>query len=134
MCRTMLRSVFLATIVAVPVGLVAWPVLALGGDDAGQAREIVKLIEQGQLALPQAVELAEKHSRGRAIGVSCNLQRAAAGDEKKPADEKKPGGPSQDAAMTSRVMYTINCFAKDKVQSITVDGLSKQVTDGKQPK
>lgn len=90
-----------------------------------RAKQIVRLIEQGQLDLGDATTIAEKHIKGRALGVKCTIR----GDEPdsntrershaRGADERQPQG--------AHLVYDITCFAKDKVQTLQVDGLTKEV-------
>lgn len=92
--------------------------------DVGHAKEIVKLIGQGQLNLAGATAIAEKHIEGTALGAKCEIR----GDQSDPksrepharhADGQQPSGP--------RLIYNVTCFAKDKVQMLQVDGLTKEV-------
>ncbi len=98
------------------------------GGDVNVAKEIVRLIEAGQLSLTDATELAEKHVDGEALRVICHVVAE---------DASRPGGdgsrPSPDGAQPAgkRLQYEIACFSKDKdkVQEVRVDGLTKKVSE-----
>jgi hypothetical protein len=121
---------------ALPLGLVL-PVLAQRADerqhpqDVNPAKEIVKLIEQGQLNLVDATKLAEKHAGGHAIRVNCEIRAGGQRpeDAQKPAQPGKPGGPSAqvDEPTGKRLIYDITVAAKERVQMVQVDGLTKKV-------
>lgn len=94
-------------------------------DDVNHAKEIVALIKQGQLALTDATEIAEKHIKGNALSATCEVRSSgssARGTEKRghpSAAERQPAG--------KRLVYDITCFAKEKVHVVQVDGLSREV-------
>ncbi len=111
-----------------------------------QAKEMAALIEQGQMNLRDATTLAEKHVKGMALEVTCAVEPTEPqlpsstpprmGEQPQPAPERPPGerppgGPyaQKEKPGTRRLVYTVSCFAKDQVQSIQVDGLTKKVIE-----
>jgi len=90
----------------------------------GDARhqEIVRLIEEGQLKLRDAVTLAEKETRGAAIEVRCNIQPVAASDSEK----EKARGPQANAS--KQLVYEIVCYANRQMTTVHVNGLTRKVT------
>jgi hypothetical protein len=118
----------------VPLGIVL-PTMAQRGDaqprETNHAKEMVMLIQQGQLNLADATRLAEKHAKGTALGASCEL-RSDAAPGREPGGA---GGPSEDQAQSGakRLIYNITCFANDKLQTVQVDGLTKKVIEPVRP-
>ncbi len=55
------------------LGLLAWPVYAHCGKCAASGKDMVKLMEEGKISLGKAVEIAEKHSNGKAVAAYCEL-------------------------------------------------------------
>ena len=74
--ETMSRKgkIVLGVVAATTVALVAWPVYAHCGKCAASGKDMVKLMEQGKLSLGKAVEIAEKHSNGKAVAAYCELE------------------------------------------------------------
>lgn len=113
----------------VPICLFAWsswaePSTKPKSEPFNRAKEMTALINQGQLKLRDAAELAEKHVKGIALEVTCDVFPANA------ERAGKPDAPSKkDAAQ--RLVYQVSCFGQDKLQTIRVDGLQKRVlSDG----
>ncbi len=132
-----------ALVALIPLSLVGLPALAqhagkmAGGDlQANQAKEMAALIQQGQLNLRDATALAERHVNGTALEAVCTIENGA--PQLTPAEPKKPGGPSaQERPMPptaqsggKRLVYEVSCFANDKLQTVRVDGMTKQVMGG----
>ncbi|HMQ15853.1 MAG TPA: hypothetical protein PKC49_07760 [Phycisphaerae bacterium] len=118
----------------VPLGIVL-PTMAQRADaqprETNHAKEMVMLIQQGQLNLADATRLAEKHAKGTALGASSELRSDAA-----PGREPGGGGgPAEDQAQSGakRLIYNITCFANDKLQAVQVDGLTKKVIEPVRP-
>ena len=64
----------LGVVAATTVAWVAWPLYAHCGKCAASGKDMVKLMEQGKLSLGKAVEIAEKHSNGKAVAAYCELE------------------------------------------------------------
>lgn len=113
------------------VGMVGFPVL--GGHekprpgDADEAREKAALIVLGQLNLRDATDLAEKSVSGTALQVSCEIQPGLG----MPADDKDLSADSTvgQSQASRRLVYQVYCFAKEKLQTVRIDGLTKKVID-----
>ena len=94
--------------------------------DLGRAKEITALIEQGQLSLRAATEMAEKHTKGIAFEARCEVQSRATGD----LDRGGPGGATTpDVKADRRLVYEVSCFAKDHLATVRVDAAAKKVLD-----
>lgn len=93
-------------------------------EDLSRAKEITALIEQGQMNLRAATEMAEKHAKGIAFEARCEVQSRATGDLDR-------GGPAPATEMKAdrRVVYEVACFAKDHLETVRVDGAAKKVLD-----
>jgi hypothetical protein len=120
----------LGTVVAlVPLGIVLPSIAQRAGEprqgstDLEQARQMAQLVEQGQLNLRDATALAEKHCKGTALEATCDFQ---GGPDAAPERGGPDAAPPKDGA-GPRLVYEINCFAKDKIQAVRVDGLEKKV-------
>lgn len=124
-----------ALVALIPLGLMFPAVAQRGGEESApyveQAKQTVALIEQGQLNLTDATEMAEKHVRGKALSASSIIQPA----EAKTGETDRPGGPAPQEGQVSgkRLIYHITCFVKDKVKLVQVDGLAKKVIENQQP-
>lgn len=97
--------------------------------EEARAKDIVKLIEQGQLDLTGAARVAEKHIQGRALRASCQLL---------PADDAPNSAPKSKARTDQKnrpmkLVYTITGFSKDQLQVVHVDALKKEVITSEQP-
>lgn len=89
----------------------------------GDAAEKVKLMEQGQATLLEAAQIAEKHTKGKALEVNCRIQRGSV-----PRGETKQPSPGSDGQQP-RLIYRVDCFGMDKTMIANVDGLEKKVID-----
>ncbi len=67
-------KIVLGVIAVSTVVLVTWPVYAHCGKCAASGKDMVKLMEEGKLSLAKAVEIAEKHSNGKAVAAYCELE------------------------------------------------------------
>ncbi|MEP0845277.1 MAG: hypothetical protein HRF50_00490 [Phycisphaerae bacterium] len=121
-----------ALVAIVPLAI-ALPALAQRGGaqpspDVNHAKEMVTLIEGGQLSLADATKVAEKHAKGTALSASCQILM----NEGQPAAGGNPGGSSADQAGAAgkRLVYSVSCYAGERVQVVQVDGLSKKVIEG----
>jgi hypothetical protein len=121
----------MATLVLIAslVGLSAWA-QQVGKPPAGdlvRAKEMAALIEQGQLSLRIAAEMAEKHVKGTALEARCDMQSGSS----ESAERERSGNPSaeKDRPPEKRLVYTVSCFANDKIQTVRVDGLTKKVIE-----
>lgn len=136
----------LASLAAVGIGL---PAIAQSADnqkseratrtqqtsEVQRAQRIAELVDEGQLKLRYATALAEQHTKGMALEVECHIQ---SGQTMK-SIVGKSGAPPADTAKQStgdRLIYEVTCFVDDHVQTVRVDGLTKQVdaAAGSQPK
>jgi len=131
-----------ALVLAIPLAALAFSAIAGPGDrhqgSTDQAKEMAELMGDGQLDLTGAVELAEKHCKGIALEVRCNLQGAQSDRPGAPGEKPAPGGAEDPAAKSAggeRLIYEVSCFVKDKdqVQTIRVDGKNKRVMEDKKP-
>ncbi len=124
-----------ALLAAVPL-CIALPVLAQrsAGADVERARDIAQLVQQGQLNLRDATALAERHIKGIALEATCTVQ---AGPEMRPAPGQNRGPQVQEGAQrgqaSKRVIYSLTCFAEDKLHVVRVDALAKKVMENKKP-
>ena len=123
-----------------PAGLVLLSLLLLGlvtgADQATRpaerndpvAKEKAKLMKDGQATLTEATAIAEKHAKGQALAVRCDLQPAEV-DSKSGDRGTRPGGPGDVARadVKIRLIYTVQVFADDRIQEIKVDGLERKV-------
>jgi hypothetical protein len=120
----------LPALAALVAATLSWPTFAQRGesstDDVIRAKEMARLIGQGQLNLRDAAEVAEKHVKGVALEAACDISTA-------PMGQSKEGGPGDDAAQASapRLVYKVNCIAGDKILGVQVDGLTRKVVDSK---
>ena len=80
------------------------------------------LIAQGQLSLRAATEIAEKHSKGVALEVRCDLQGT-------PGERAGNPEPQRTPSASDRLVYSVSCFAKERVETIRVDGQTKKVME-----
>lgn len=111
----------------VPLGILL-PAWAQKADDrppgdVNQAREMARLLEQGQIGLADATRIAEQHVKGYAIQARCEIQRGPA-----PQDGAPPAEQMQPAA-DARLVYDVSCFAREsqQIQKVQIDGLTKKV-------
>ncbi|RJP42494.1 MAG: hypothetical protein C4547_00170 [Phycisphaerales bacterium] len=96
-------------------------------EDVNIAREIVRLIEEGQLSLTDATQLAEKHVKGEALRANCHVEMGDA----KPAGSSLRPAPGGGQPAGKHLVYDVTCFAKEKgeVQEVKVDGLTRKVLE-----
>lgn len=88
-----------------------------------RAKHMAELIKQGQLNLSQATEIAEKHTNGVALEARCNLEPVTA--------DRENETPQRDPSAGDRLVYSVECFAKEKLSTVRVDGMSKKVIEGR---
>ena len=139
MSRSMRRRVAACLIISVPVGLVGLTAVAQPSGkrqapEVNRAKEMATLIEQGQLNLRAATELAEKHVKGTALEVKCEFQSGPTGefdhgDKANPRPEKEPSAGKGLPPGGARLIYQVTCFAKDKLQLVSVDALGKTIIE-----
>lgn len=88
--------------------------------DVNRVKEMVQLLEQGQLSLADTTKIAKKHVKGTALSVSCQMLM----QEVRPGAGSKPGGPSADQVGTAGklLVYGLSCYACANVHVVQVDG------------
>ncbi len=112
--------------------------------DVTRAREMAQLVMGGQLNLRDATALAEKHVKGTALDVSARIEAGTvepaaetphgpAADAQDNAPQQPPGG-KPDQTGGERIIYEICCFAENKIQEVTIDGLSRKVVNVRESK
>lgn len=108
-------------------------------DDPQQVRQVVDLIAQGQLNLPAAVEVAEKHVKGTAYNACADIETHPTPSPGKPGHQpgasSGPSPSSQEEGSPSaqrKLIYTVRCFAENRMLDVRVDGLTKKVLDIKE--
>jgi len=101
------RKIVLGVVVASTVALVAWPVYAHCGKCAASGKDMVELMEEGKLSLGKAIEIAEKHSNGRAVAAYCELEG---------------GGLEID----------VYCLVGNKIMEVEIDGKTGKVSEMEQ--
>jgi hypothetical protein len=131
------------------LGLIGLPALAQQTGkppavDVNRAKQMAALIEQGQLNLRDATAMAEKHVKGTALEVTCRIESAEPPSSPSPAPQPptppvEPGRPGAYSAQTAqpggqRLIYDVSCFAKDRLQTVRVDGMTKHVIDALEQK
>ncbi len=90
-------------------GMLAWPVYAHCGKCASSCKDMVKKMDDGKLSLGKAIELAEEHSRGKAVAAYCELE---------------DGG----------LEIEVYCLVGDKIMEVEIDGKTGKVTEMKEAK
>ena len=100
-------KIVLGVVAATTVALVAWPVYAHCGKCAASGKDMVKLMEEGKLSLAKAVEIAEKHSNGKAVAAYCELE----------------GGGLE---------IEVYCLVGDKIMEVEIDGKTGKVSEMEQ--
>jgi uncharacterized membrane protein YkoI len=78
-------------------------------DHVGKATEIVKMLDDAKLTLVKAIDAAEAHAKGKAVGVTSKLE----------------GG---------KLELLIDCHASGKSFNVTVDGKTGKVTKSEEVK
>ena len=97
-------KIVLGVVAASTVVLVGWPVYAHCGTCATSGKDMVKLMEEGKLSLGKAIELAEEHSKGKAVAAHCELEE---------------GG----------LEIEVYCLVGDKIMEVEIDGKTGKVTE-----
>ncbi len=100
-------KIVLGVVAATTVALVAWPVYAHCGKCAASGKDMVKVMEEGKLSLGKAVEIAEKHSNGKAVAAYCELE----GDG---------------------LEIEVYCLVGDKIMEVEIDGKTGKVMEMEQ--
>ncbi len=90
-------------------GLLAWPVYAHCGKCASSCKDMVKKMDDGKLSLGKAIELAEEHSKGKAVAAYCELE---------------DGG----------LEIEVYCLVGDKIMEVEIDGKTGKVTEMREAK
>ncbi len=90
-------------------GLLAWPVYAHCGKCASSCKDMVKKMDDGKLSLGKAIELAEEHSKGKAVAAHCELE---------------DGG----------LEIEVYCLVGDKIMEVEIDGKTGKVTEMEEAK
>ena len=85
-------------------GLLAWPVYAHCGKCASDCKDMVKKMDDGKLSLGKAIELAEEHSKGKAVAAYCELEGGA-------------------------LEIEVYCLVGDKIMEVEIDGKTGKVTE-----
>ncbi len=97
-------KIVLGVVAASTVALLAWPVYAHCGKCAASGKDMVKLMDEGKLSLGKAIELAEKHSNGKAVAAYCELE----------------GGDLE---------IEVYCLVGNKIMEVEIDGKTGKVTE-----
>ncbi len=101
---------FLVVVAGVLVlGLLAWPVYAHCGKCASSCKVMVKKMDDGKLSLSKAIELAEEHSKGKAVAAYCELE---------------DGG----------LEIAVYCLVGAKIMEVEIDGKTGKVTEMEEAK
>ncbi len=90
-------------------GLLAWPLYAHCGKCASSVKDMVKKMDDGKLSLGKAIELAEEHSKGKAVAAHCELE---------------DGG----------LEIEVYCLVGDKIMEVEIDGETGKVTEMEETK
>ena len=90
-------------------GLLAWPVYAHCGKCASSCKDMVKKMDDGKLSLGKAIELAEEHSKGKAVSAYCELE---------------DGG----------LEIAVYCLVGDKIMEVEIDVKTGKVTEMEEAK
>ncbi len=100
-------KIVLGVVAASTVALLAWPVYAHCGKCAASGKDMVKLMDEGKLSLGKAIELAEKHSNGKAVAAYCELE----------------GGDLE---------FEVYCLVGNKIMEVEIDGKTGKVSEMEQ--
>lgn len=103
-------------------------------DRIAEAQKCARLIQQGQLALKDAITIAEQHLKSTAIDGEVEVRTAVEKPKTPERSEKpgrKPGEPQSAGAQPAgdRLMYEITCVSGEKVHRVRIDGLEKKITN-----
>lgn len=96
-------------------------------EETNRAKEVSALIEKGQLSLRDAVELAEKHSKGTALEVRCNVESGPSGK----LEQSGGAPPNPGARAEKRVIFEVSCFSKNHLMTVEVDADARKVIEPK---
>ena len=124
--RTLRRNLLL--------GCTAGLLLLPGAVSFGQARaergvhprdaaEIVRHVQEGHIALREAVAIAEKHTSGQALEARARLT-AKGSSEGKPDSYRSHLEPRQ-------LIYEVTCFDKGKILVVQIDAQTRKVSEVK---
>jgi len=97
-------KIVLGVVAVSTVVFVAWPVYAHCGKCAASGKDMVKLMEEGKISLSKAIEIAEKHSNGRAVAAYCELE---------------DGG----------LEIEVYCLVGNKIMEVEIDGKTGKVSE-----
>ncbi len=100
-------KIVLGVVAASTVALVAWPVYAHCGKCATSGKHMVQSMEEGKLSLGKAIEIAEKHSNGKAVAAYCELE----------------GGGLE---------IEVYCLVGNKIMEVEIDGKTGKVSEMEQ--
>ncbi len=100
-------KIVFGVVAASTVALVAWPVYAHCGKCAASGKDMVNLMEEGKLSLSKAIEIAEKHSNGKAVAAYCDLE-------------------------SSNLEIEVYCLVGNKIMEVEIDGKTGKVTEMEQ--
>ncbi len=103
------RWILGGVLVAAFAALSALPILAHCGKCTDSAKQIASMLDAGKMSLGKAIEAAEKESKGRAVGVYCDVKKDALG-------------------------ISCYCMVGDKLMQVDVDGKTGKVTGSKESK
>ena len=101
---TQKRWFIFATVVVTGLALAAWPVYAHCGKCVGSAKQMVKMMDAGKLNLAKAIEVAEKHCKGKAVAAYCELEGES-------------------------LEFEVFCLVEDKIKEVEIDGKTGKVTE-----
>ena len=103
------KNTFVVVAGVLVFGLLAWPVYAHCGKCASSVKDMVKKMDDGKLSLGKAIELAEEHSKGKAVAAYCELED---GD----------------------LQIDVYCLVGDKIMEVEIDGKTGKVTEMEEAK
>ena len=103
------KNTFVVVAGVLVFGLLAWPVYAHCGKCASSVKDMVKKMDDGKLSLGKAIELAEEHSKGKAVAAYCELE---------------DGGLEID----------VYCLVGDKIMEVEIDVKTGKVTQMEEAK
>ncbi len=103
------QNVLVVVAGALAFGLLAWPVYAHCGKCTASCKVMVKQMDDSKLSLGKAIELAEEHSKGKAVAARCELE---------------DGG----------LEIEVYCLVGDKIMEVEIDGKTGKVTEMEEAK
>ena len=98
------QNLFLVAAGVLVFGLLAWPVYAHCGRCASDCKVMVKKMDDGKLSLGKAVEMAEEHSKGKAVAAYCELEDGS-------------------------LEIEVYCMVGDKIMEVEIDAKTGKVTE-----